>query len=41
MKKLLLVAVFAAVFLGERPSFTGWCGIALIAAGSVLIVLRA
>lgn len=38
---VVLVAVFAAIFLGERPSFVGWCGIALIAGGSVLIVLRA
>jgi bacterial/archaeal transporter family protein len=38
---VVLVALFAFVFLGERPSPTGWLGICLIAAGSVLIVIRA
>jgi len=37
---VVLVALFAFVFLGERPSLTGWAGIALIAAGAVLIALR-
>jgi uncharacterized membrane protein len=35
-----LVALFGAVFLGERPSLNGWIGIALIAAGAVLIVVK-
>jgi transporter family protein len=34
------VALFAVVFLGERPSFSGWLGIALIAAGAVIIVFK-
>src|ERR1700747_636881 len=36
----VLVALFGVVFLGERPSFTGWIGIALISAGAVLIAVR-
>jgi transporter family protein len=34
---VVFVALFAVVFLGERPSLNGWLGIALIAAGAVLI----
>ena len=37
---VVLVAVFGAVFLGERPSLQGWFGIALIAAGAVLIAVK-
>src|ERR1700760_734853 len=37
---VVLVAIFAFAFLGERPSATGWLGIALISAGAVLLVLR-
>jgi bacterial/archaeal transporter family protein len=37
---VVLVALFGVVFLGERPSLNGWLGIALIAAGAVLIVVR-
>jgi len=37
---VVLVALFGVVFLGERPSLNGWVGIALIAAGAVLIALR-
>jgi transporter family protein len=37
---VVLVAVFAFVFLGERPSATGWLGIALISAGAILLVVR-
>jgi transporter family protein len=37
---VVLVALFAVVFLGERPSFSGWLGIALIAAGAVIIVFK-
>ena len=32
---VVLVALFGVVFLGERPSLSGWLGIALIAAGAV------
>jgi transporter family protein len=34
---VVLVAVFAAAFLGERPSPVSWLGISLIAAGAALI----
>jgi transporter family protein len=37
---VVLVALFGVVFLGERPTWNGWLGIALIAAGAVLIVVR-
>jgi bacterial/archaeal transporter family protein len=37
---VVLVALFGVVFLGERPSLSGWIGIALIAAGAVLIASR-
>src|SRR5579872_7240552 len=38
---VVLVALFGVVFLGERPSWNGWLGIAMIAAGAVLIVVKA
>jgi transporter family protein len=34
---VVLVAVFGLVFLGERPDGLSWLGIALIAAGAILI----
>ncbi len=37
---VVLVAIFGVVFLGERPSASNWVGIALIAAGAVLIVVK-
>jgi bacterial/archaeal transporter family protein len=37
---VVLVAVFAVTFLGERPSARDWCGIVLIAAGAVVLGLR-
>ncbi|MGY3531884.1 MULTISPECIES: EamA family transporter [Bradyrhizobium] len=37
---VVLVALFGAVFLGERPSAYGWVGIALISAGAVLIAVK-
>src|ERR1700758_1165947 len=37
---VVLVALFGVTFLGERPSWNGWVGIALIAAGAVLIVVK-
>ncbi len=37
---VVLVALFGAVFLGERPSLYGWLGIALISAGAVLIAVK-
>ena len=37
---VVFVALFAVVFLGERPSLNGWLGIALIAAGAVLIAFK-
>src|SRR6478752_1157718 len=38
---VVLVALFGVTFLGERPSWNGWLGIALIAAGAVVIAIRA
>jgi transporter family protein len=37
---VVLVALFAFVFLGERPSATGWLGIGMIAAGAVLLAIK-
>ncbi|OPH84314.1 EamA family transporter [Nitrobacter vulgaris] len=37
---VVLVASFGVVFLGERPSLNGWIGIALIAAGAVIIAVK-
>jgi transporter family protein len=37
---VVLVAIFGVVFLGERLSTTNWLGVALIAAGAVLVALR-
>src|SRR5579871_1323787 len=34
---VVLVAIFATVFLHERPSMGGWFGIGLIAAGVVIL----
>ncbi len=34
---LVLVAVFAFVFLGERPPLTSWLGIGLVAAGVLVL----
>ena len=34
---VVLLAVFAALFLGERLSAGGWTGVALIAAGAILV----
>jgi len=38
---VVLVAVFGALFLGERLSATGWLGVALIALGAALVAYRA
>jgi transporter family protein len=37
---LLLVAVFAFVFLGERPSPREWLGIAMVGAGVLILGFR-
>ena len=37
---VVLVALFSVVFLGERPSGSNWIGIALIAAGAIIIVVK-
>ncbi len=37
---VVLVALFGVTFLGERPSIQGWLGIAMIAAGAVLIAFK-
>jgi bacterial/archaeal transporter family protein len=37
---VVLVALFAAVFLGERLSGSNWLGVAMIAAGAVLVAVK-
>jgi bacterial/archaeal transporter family protein len=37
---LLLVALFAYLFLGERPSAREWIGIAMVGAGVVTLALK-
>ncbi len=37
---LVLVAVFAFVFLGERPSAKDWSGITLVASGVLLLAFK-
>jgi transporter family protein len=37
---VLLVAVFAVIFLGERPSLKDWTGIALVGVGVLILSLR-
>lgn len=37
---LVLVAVFAFAFLGERPSLREWSGIALVAAGVLVLAIK-
>jgi transporter family protein len=37
---VVLVAVFAFLFLGERPTGINWLGIVLIAAGAILVARR-
>jgi len=38
---VVLVAIFAVIILGERPNVSNWIGIALIAAGAILIAYQA
>jgi len=37
---LVLVAVFAFAFLGERPSLREWTGIAMVAGGVLVLAIR-
>jgi transporter family protein len=37
---LVLVAIFAVAFLGERPSVQEWLGIALVTAGVLVLTLK-
>lgn len=37
---VVMVAVFAVIFLGERPSGLNWLGIALIGVGAVLVGIK-
>jgi transporter family protein len=37
---LVLVAIFAFAFLGERPSSRDWFGIALVASGVLVLAIR-
>ncbi|CAH1650171.1 Uncharacterized transporter in cobO 3'region [Hyphomicrobiales bacterium] len=38
---VVLVAIFGVLFLGEKLSGTNWLGVAMIAAGAILIAYRA
>ena len=37
---LVLVAIFAFTFLGERPSLREWTGIVMVAAGVVVLAIK-
>ena len=37
---VVLVAVFAVIFLGERPALKDWLGIAMVTAGVVVLSLK-
>jgi len=37
---LVLVAVFAVLFLGERPSMREWLGIGMVAAGVLVLAIK-
>ncbi len=37
---LVMVAIFAAVFLGERPNMREWFGIALVGAGVLILGIK-
>ena len=37
---VVLVALFAVIFLGERPALKDWLGIFLVASGVVLLALK-
>jgi transporter family protein len=37
---LVLVALFAVIFLGERPSMQDWFGIGLVAAGVLVLAIK-
>lgn len=38
---VVLVAIFAVVFLGERLSSVNWLGVVLITSGTILVALKA
>ena len=37
---VVLVAVFGVLFLGERLTAVNWLGVALVAAGAILVAIR-
>jgi len=37
---LVLVAIFAVIFLGERPSVRDWIGIAMVASGVLVLAFK-
>src|SRR5271154_1726162 len=37
---VVLVAIFGVAFLGERLSTVNWLGVALVAAGAILVAIR-
>jgi transporter family protein len=37
---LVLVSIFAVMFLGERPSIKDWTGIGLVAMGVLVLAIK-
>ncbi|OYX09099.1 MAG: transporter, partial [Rhizobiales bacterium 32-66-8] len=37
---VVMVAIFGALFLGERLTAANWLGVALIAVGAILVAIR-
>jgi transporter family protein len=37
---VVLIAVFGVLFLGEKLSAMNWLGVALVAAGAILVAVR-
>ena len=37
---VVLVAIFAVIFLGERPSVKDWLGISLVGLGTVILAIK-
>jgi transporter family protein len=37
---VLLITVFAAIFLGERPSMREWVGILMVSAGVIVLAFK-
>ena len=39
-RSVVLVSVFAVVFLGERPSAANWLGDGFVAGGAILVAYK-